>query len=169
MSISSRYATRGGAVRGYFSNLQKEVLPAMDIHFAKSDADIRACFPAMSELRPHLTEEAFVSQVKRQMQNHGYSLVYILGNHQVVAAAGYRVAEYLAWGKAFYLDDLITASSARKKGYGSALMDWLLTEASNLGCTQLHLDSGTHRHDAHRLYMSRKLKISSHHFSKDVE
>lgn len=141
----------------------------MNIQRAQSDADIRACFPAMSELRPHLTEEAFVSQVKRQMQNHGYSLVYILDNNQVMAAAGYRVAEFLAWGKTFYLDDLITASSARQKGYGGALLDWLLNEASILGCTQFHLDSGTHRHDAHRLYMSRKLKISSHHFSKDVE
>lgn len=141
----------------------------MNIQRAQSDADISACFPAMSELRPHLTEEAFVSQVKRQMQNHGYSLVYILDENQVVAAAGYRVAEFLAWGKTFYLDDLITASAARKKGYGGALMDWLLSEATSLDCAQFHLDSGTHRHDAHRLYMSRKLKISSHHFSKDVE
>jgi GNAT superfamily N-acetyltransferase len=141
----------------------------MDIRFAQSDADILACFPAMAELRPHLTEEAFVSQVKRQMQDHGYSLVYIRNGNEVVAAAGYRVAEFLAWGKTFYLDDLITASSARQKGYGGALLDWLLSEANNLGCKQFHLDSGTHRHDAHRLYMSRKLKISSHHFSKEVE
>lgn len=141
----------------------------MDIQFAKSDADIRACFSAMSELRPHLTVESFVAQVTRQMEEHGYRLVYILDNEQVVAAAGYRVAEFLAWGKTFYIDDLITISSARQKGYGGALLDWLLAEAKKLGCEQFHLDSGTHRHDAHRLYMSRKLKISSHHFSKEVE
>jgi GNAT superfamily N-acetyltransferase len=103
------------------------------------------------------------------MEEHGYRLVYILDNEQVVAAAGYRVAEFLAWGKTFYIDDLITISSARQKGYGGALLDWLLAEAKKLGCEQFHLDSGTHRHDAHRLYMSRKLKISSHHFSKEVE
>ena len=140
----------------------------MNIQLAKSDAEIRACFRAFSELRPHLTEEAFISQVKRQMQNHGYALVYILDQDQVVAAAGYRVAEFLAWGKTLYLDDLITVTSARKRGYGGTLMDWLLLEAKNLGCSQFHLDSGTHRHDAHRLYIGRKLQISSHHFSKDV-
>lgn len=141
----------------------------MNIQFAKSDAEIRDCFRAFSELRPHLTEDVFVAQVKRQMQNHAYTMVYILDQNQVVAAAGYRVAEFLAWGKTFYVDDLVTASSARKKGYGSALLDWLLKEAKNLDCKQFHLDSGTHRHDAHRLYMGRKLQISSHHFSKDVE
>lgn len=141
----------------------------MNIQFAKTESAIRACFRAFSELRPHLTEDAFVSQVERQMQNHSYALVYILDQGQVVAAAGYRVAEFLAWGVTFYVDDLITVSSARKNGYGGALLDWLLKEAKNLDCKQFHLDSGTHRHDAHRIYMNRKLHISSHHFSKDVE
>lgn len=141
----------------------------MNIQFAESDSAIRACFRAFLELRPHLTEDVFVSQVQRQTQNNGYTLVYILDQGQVVAAAGYRVAEFLAWGKTFYLDDLITLSSARKSGHGGALMDWLLQEAKNLGCRQFHLDSGTHRHDAHRLYMSRKLQISSFHFSKDLD
>ena len=141
----------------------------MNIQSAKTESAIRACFRAFLELRPHLTEDAFVSQVKRQIQNHSYALVYILDQGQVVAAAGYRVAEFLAWGVTFYVDDLITVSSARKNGYGGALLDWLLKEAKNLDCKQFHLDSGTHRHDAHRIYMSRKLHISSHHFSKDVE
>ena len=141
----------------------------MNIQSAKTESTIRACFRAFLELRPHLTEDAFVSQVERQMQNHSYALVYILDQGQVVAAAGYRVAEFLAWGVTFYVDDLITVSSARKNGYGGALLDWLLKEAKNLDCKQFHLDSGTHRHDAHRIYMNRKLHISSHHFSKDVE
>lgn len=141
----------------------------MKIHYANTVEEIAACFPTLSELRPHLTETDFVSQVLRQQQNHGYTLVYILDQGQVVAAAGYRVAEFLAWGRTFYLDDLITTSSARKSGYGGALMEWLLEQAKSLGCKQFHLDSGTHRHDAHRLYMSHKLQISSHHFSKKIE
>lgn len=141
----------------------------MNIQRAESDHAIRACFGPVSELRPHLTEDAFVSQVKRQMQNHGYTLVYILDQEQVVAAAGYRVAEFLAWGRTFYLDDLITLGSARKNGHGGALMDWLLDEAGRLDCKQFHLDSGAQRHDAHRLYMSRKLQINSFHFSRNID
>lgn len=129
---------------------------------------IRACFPVMKELRPHLSEEEFVEQVSRQMKNHGYTLVYIAHQGQVVAAAGYRVAEYLAWGKALYVDDLATHSSARKHGHGGKLLDWLLEHAQTLGCDQFHLDSGVHRHDAHRLYLGRKLQITSHHFAKTL-
>lgn len=44
-------------------------------------------------------------------------------------------------------------------------MDWLLAEAKRRGCAELHLDSGAHRFSAHRLYHSRRLEISSHHFS----
>ena len=138
----------------------------MNIITASSDADVRACFSAMHELRPHLDEDEFVAQVQRQRLNHGYTLVYITEHDEVMAAAGYRVAEFLAWGKTFYLDDLITRESARKHGYGGKLLDWLLEKADALGCRQFHLDSGVQRHDAHRLYLGRKMQITSHHFAK---
>ncbi|OAJ70221.1 GCN5 family acetyltransferase [Methylobacillus sp. MM3] len=138
----------------------------MNIRTAITESEIRACYPAMRELRPHLSEEVFVSQVQRQMQNHGYVLIYIAAEGEVMAAAGYRVAEFLAWGKACYLDDLVTLESARKHGYGGMLLDWLMNKAEELGCRQFHLDSGVQRHDAHRLYLGRKMQITSHHFAK---
>lgn len=138
----------------------------MDIRPAKTEPEIRACFAAMHELRPHLEENAFVAQVLRQQKNHGYELVFIPGREHAVAAAGYRVAEFLAWGKTFYVDDLITLSSERRQGYAGQLMDWLIARAGELGCTQFHLDSGMQRHDAHRLYLNKKLQITSHHFAK---
>jgi GNAT superfamily N-acetyltransferase len=138
---------------------------AMNIVTAETEAQIRACYPAFSELRPHLSEQAFVAQVQRQIRNHNYRLVCAIHDDRIVAAAGFRVAEFLAWGKTFYLDDLIVPASVRRQGYGGRMLDWLLQEAINLECAQFHLDSGTHRHDAHRLYLSRKLRISSFHLS----
>lgn len=138
----------------------------MDIRPATTEKEIRACFPAMHELRPHLEENTFVAQVQRQQRNHGYELVYIAAEGQVVAVAGYRVAEFLAWGKTFYVDDLVTSSSGRKHGHGGRLLDWLIAKAQALGCQQFHLDSGMQRHDAHRLYLNKKLHITSHHFAK---
>lgn len=132
---------------------------------AAAETDIRACFPAMKQLRPHLDEEGFIAQVRRQSENHGYVLVFVALEDEVVAVAGYRIAEFLAWGRTFYVDDLVTISSARRHGLGSGLLDWLIDQARNSGCRQFHLDSGVQRHDAHRLYLGRKLMISSHHFS----
>ncbi len=137
----------------------------MNIRKASSETEITACFAVFHELRPHLTEAVFVVQVQRQRRDHGYAIAYLQDGGQVVAAAGYRIAEYLAWGRTFYVDDLVTVSSARRKGYGGRLLDWLLQQARESGCDQFHLDSGVQRFDAHRLYMSRKLQISSHHFS----
>ena len=140
----------------------------MDIRPATTDDDIRACFPVMRELRPHLDEAAFLAQAKRQMANHGYALVALHDDGRICAVAGYRVAEFLAWGKALYIDDLVTAAAVRKAGHGGALLDWLEGQAKTLGCAQLHLDSGVQRHDAHRLYLGRKLAITSHHFAKPL-
>lgn len=44
-------------------------------------------------------------------------IVAVIENNQVKAAAGYRITEYLAWGKKFYLDGLITEETVRRKGY----------------------------------------------------
>ncbi|HKQ30202.1 MAG TPA: GNAT family N-acetyltransferase [Burkholderiales bacterium] len=140
----------------------------MDIRVASTEKDIKACFPTFRELRPHLSQKDFVSQVQRQIKNHDYVLVYGRVNDKVVVAAGYRVAEFLAWGKTFYVDDLVTLSAARKQGHGGKMLDWLIKKARTLSCDQFHLDSGVQRHDAHRLYLGRKLKISSYHFAKEV-
>ena len=140
----------------------------MDIHLALTEPEIAACFPAIYELRPYLTETDFVSRVQRQMKNHGYVLVHGVSQNEVVAVAGYRVAEVLAWGRTFYVDDLVCRSAFRGRGYGGKLLDWLLEKARELSCDQFHLDSGVTRHDAHRLYLSRKLQISSHHFSREL-
>lgn len=141
----------------------------MDIRKAASEQEIRACFPVFRELRPHLTEEVFVAQVQRQGRNHSYAIAYLEDGGRIAAVAGYRVAEFLAWGRAFYVDDLVTAAAARRHGYGGRLLDWLMQQARDAGCDQFHLDSGVQRFDAHRLYMSRKLRISSHHFSLSLK
>lgn len=138
----------------------------MEIAVVTDGEAVRACFPAIRELRPQLTVSAFVEQVQRQQLNHGYVLVAGRAADEVVAVAGYRLAEYLAWGRTFYVDDLVTPAAARHQGYGGAMLDWLLARARELGCDQFHLDSGVQRHDAHRLYLGRKLQISSHHFSR---
>ena len=61
---------------------------------------------------------------------------------QTVAVAGFRVGENLAWGRFLYVDDLVTLSAHRSKGYGSKLLTWLKAFAVREGCMQLHLDSG---------------------------
>lgn len=136
-----------------------------DIKIAESIPDLTRCYPVIHELRPHLDLERFLAQVRRQQDSAGYGLAYIEHQSQVVAAAGYRVTEMLAWGKTLYVDDLISTESARGHGFASRLFDWLVDEARRLDCDEFHLDSGVHRHVAHRFYLHKGMDITSHHFA----
>ncbi|QXD23221.1 GNAT family N-acetyltransferase [Opitutia bacterium ISCC 51] len=123
-------------------------------------------FHVMRALRPHLIEDAYIEKVRRQ-QKQGYHLVALIDEENEIAAlAGYRFAEFMAWGKVLYLDDLITDPTKLKRGYAGALMDWLEEEGKRNRCNELHLDTGHQRLDAHRLYHKKGWQISCHHMSK---
>lgn len=138
-----------------------------DIRLATTDEDIAACAPVMRELRPELDPAAFVPRVRR-LQQAGYHLARLAEDGRPVAVAGFRMGENLAWGHFLYVDDLVTAASARSRGYGKALLQWLADFARRHGCSQMHLDSGTHRKDAHRFYLREGMTLASFHFSARV-
>jgi GNAT superfamily N-acetyltransferase len=144
-------------------------MPHFDIHEALTDADIARVYPVMRELRPHITsEDEFLERARRQLKGSGWRLIYVEDNGTPVAAAGFRISEWLAWGKALYVDDLICLQSHRGKGFAEALMLWMEDLARKEGCGEFHLDSGTHRLGAHRFYHRMKLVISSFHFQKKL-
>lgn len=62
---------------------------------------------------------------------------------------GDRRTVILAWGDVLYVDDLSTRERFRR-------------------CEAVYLDSGHHRHDAHRLHLGAGYEIRSHHFVKPL-
>ena len=79
-----------------------------------SAMQIRSCYEVMRQLRPHLdNEDTFVEQIQRQIAN-GYQLICCQEEGKVVAVAGFRFLEFLAWGKVLYIDDLISDSQTRR-------------------------------------------------------
>jgi GNAT superfamily N-acetyltransferase len=139
------------------------------VKLAESDADIARVHAVMRELRPHVeTADDFLARVRRQQAGSGWRLIYVEEAGIPVAAAGFRVSEWLAWGKALYVDDLICLESHRGKGFAEALMAWMEDLAREEGCGEFHLDSGTHRLGAHRFYHRLKLAIASFHFQKKL-
>jgi GNAT superfamily N-acetyltransferase len=135
---------------------------------AQTDAEIARCFPVMRQLRSHFEDEhVFVTQVRRQ-RAEGFRLAFLEDESGVRAVAGYRMLESLYAGRFCYVDDLVTDAPARSTGYGSKLFDWLVAEACAAGCQKLELDSGVQRFAAHRFYLTKRMIISSHHFSLDL-
>jgi GNAT superfamily N-acetyltransferase len=140
---------------------------AIAVTLAETDDEILACFGVMAELRPHLKQESFVAQVRQQM-DAGYMLAYVIEGQQVFVCAGFRVFQTLAWGRILYVDDLVTATRAQRRGYGAAMMQWLVDYARREKCEELHLDSGTWRTGAHRFYFKHDMVIKSFHFSREL-
>ena len=136
----------------------------IEIKKALDEETILGCFTLVKELRPHLSRENFIEQIARQRKN-GYQILFIEADTTIVSFMGYRIQEYLAWGKILYIDDFVTKSDSQHQGYGTKLIDYVIEIAKASSCKQVHLDSGYNRNRAHRLYLSKGFVLSSHHFS----
>ncbi|HUQ59429.1 GNAT family N-acetyltransferase [Lentzea sp.] len=129
--------------------------------------DTALAFDALRELRPHLTSAEELVELVRAQRREGYRLAASFDPAgRVVAVAGFRHITNLYAGPHLYIDDLSTLPPARGQGHASALLRWVDEEARRLGCAGVHLDSGTQRHDAHRLYLGSGYVIPAFHFSK---
>ncbi len=135
----------------------------MNIKLAQTDAEKRACFTVLKELRTHLEEAEFLPQLKR-LETQDYQLAFVQDESRVVAVAGFWLSEAFAYGKYLHVYDLVTSEAARSKDYSKALLDYLKALAREAGCAQLHLDSGVQRFRAHKFYLREGFVISSHHF-----
>jgi GNAT superfamily N-acetyltransferase len=146
-----------------------EITEIRELH----SGETRCAHGAMSALRPvHDKRDEFVQYVDEVLRPGGYRLVgsFGAGNEQALAAAGFRVADSLAWGHHLYVDDLSTVLHARGQGHARAVLVWLMEEGRRLSCAQLHLSSvvGPSRFDAHRFYYNAGLGIYAHHFACDL-
>ena len=138
--------------------------PIVQLLDTSSERELERAFFVFTHLRPHLDLATFVQRVRAQ-RAEGYKIIYCERDGEIVSAAGYRVSSFLAWGKILYIDDLVTHPERKRLGMGGALLDWLIGEAKRLGCDGVHLDTGFARHDAHRLYLNKGFRLTSHHMS----
>lgn len=135
---------------------------------APSDDRLTAdLLPVLQQLRPHLTAEALRSVYG---EGHGQGLRFLGAyvDRTCVGVAGWRIVVNTSAGKKLYIDDLVTASSYRSRGVGSALLAELERRAREQNCALVDLDSGVDRHNAHRFYFREAMSISAFHFTKPL-
>lgn len=146
---------------------------------AETDDQIQSTFAVMHQLRPHIAADDYLQTVRRMERTDGFRLASSVEHDAdeegsppsgiVRAVAGFRTIEMLYCGHILVVDDLVTDEAARSGGHGKRLLDWLRAEARTLGCTQVHLDSGVWRPDAHRFYFREGFHILGFHFVVDVQ
>ena len=105
-----------------------------DVRTAREESEVRRCWKAYKELRPHLRSEEELVERWRVQTREGFQIVYIPDGDTVLAAAGYRILNTLAWGHILYIDDLVAIAARHKTGLGTILLQFLQEEARRLGC-----------------------------------
>lgn len=142
------------------------------------------------QLRPNLQPgtDAYMAKLQRIFQSGGRMSVAVTSSNSntttddaaksttstsesvltVVGVAIWRVHDDTHHDICFYIDDLVTDETTRSLGVGHAMITHLAEEAKRRGATQLTLDSGTHRKQAHKFYFREGFVISSFHFEKDI-
>jgi GNAT superfamily N-acetyltransferase len=139
------------------------------IKIAETDDEIIKCYAVMAELRPHFkTGNEFLLQVKRQMAQSNFQLVYLEKN-DVKAVGGIRIAEWLGGGKYLEIEDLVATENERSKGYGGELFDWIVKYAKGENCNQIKLVSHVKRFAAHKFYLNKGMIIEAHYFSLETQ
>lgn len=133
------------------------------------ETEAARCFPLMHQLRPKLVDERdFCMRWLRQLKT-GYHLAALWLHGKPVALAGYRYTENLIHDFHMYVDDLVTDSGARSKGYGKSIFSHLKEEALANGCEQLVLDASLSNTSGHRFYIREGLLTVGLHFTTSLK
>lgn len=133
-----------------------------------SDQDIAKIYPVLSQLRDHLSLEDFTERYRAGVETSNYRMVGAWVGDDLRAIAGFRFILNLAQGNALYIDDLVTSSEWRSKGYGGELVRYLEGVAIAIGADAIRLDSAVHRLDAHRFYEREGFYFYSKHFVREL-
>jgi GNAT superfamily N-acetyltransferase len=124
--------------------------------------------PVLRELRTSLSAEEFAA-VYAEGFDQGLRFTAAYDGDRCVGVAGWRVMATTVLSRKLYVDDLVTRSSERSRGVGSALIAELSARARDAGCRAIDLDSALHRTDAHRFYIREGLPIVSFHFARGLD
>ena len=111
-----------------------------EVRELRTDEEIAAAFPLVVQLRTHLERETFLATVRAQ-QAAGYRLYGGFESGRLVTAAGVRNAQTLSRGPHLFVDDLVTLDTEQGKGYATAMLRWLASDAKSRGLTRIFLDS----------------------------
>ncbi len=135
-----------------------------EVRVLKSESELKALAPIISQLRPHFDLNELVARIKIQ-RKRGYKLAYVVSGEKVLCVAGFVTGYKLAWGKHIYIDDLVTSEEHHSADAGKILMEWFKTYAKENGYETIHLDASVLGFSSHKFYLESGFHIDSHHFS----
>jgi GNAT superfamily N-acetyltransferase len=141
----------------------------MKIIPANFPKDNEVVFTLLKELRTTLTLENFIETYKHAHQHDDYQIVYIEDDNKIVGLMGYRILYDFVHGKHLYIDDLVTKSDQRSKGYGAKLLSYAEDLALKLNCTGLRLCTGIENEQGKKFYQKNDWQLRAIVYKKKVK
>lgn len=129
--------------------------------------ELPEAFEVLTQLRIGLVYEEFEDLVY-EMRHKEYKMIGVFEGIELVTFAGVFVQTNLYYKRHLFVDDLVTYDSFRSRGYGDAIMDYLINYAKVAMCENIVLSSGIERTDAHRFYEKMGFEKKSFVFVKAV-
>jgi GNAT superfamily N-acetyltransferase len=123
----------------------------IEIQELRSPQEWQEALPVLRELRPNLIEPDYL-RLLESMGQEGYRLFALRDDGIIVSLAGVAVRTNFHYGRHVWVHDLVTASTARSRGHGRRLLDFIENFARRENCKVVALSSGLQRTDAHRFY-----------------
>lgn len=80
----------------------------------------------------------------------------------------YRYINMLYCGRILYIDDFVTDTQCRSRGFGSHLIAHLRTEAAAKDCAEIQLISRAIREQAHPFYYREDFGVECFHFRSKI-
>ncbi|MFI1940722.1 GNAT family N-acetyltransferase [Streptomyces purpureus] len=123
--------------------------------------------PLIRTLRPDLGAAEFTEFA---VESHGQGLVFTAVYDPAGSCVGVATHRVLATsrGRILFVDDLVTAVSARSAGIGGRIIASLRERGRRAGCVRIELDTGTANHGAQRFYHAQRMRIGALHFALDL-
>jgi len=141
-----------------------------DITGGSAPEDIAAllqrCETLHRQLRPHLPAD-YAGWLDKVFAD-GAGLCVLESEGRARSLGLWRAYHTTYAGLRFYVDDLVADEAERGKGWGGKMLAHLESKAREMNCDVFALDSGTHRHLAHRFYFRAGLTIGAFAFAKPL-
>lgn len=129
--------------------------------------ELPSILPFVAQHNPKL-DPAELARRLEVMRTKDYRCVGAFLEGRMVGIAGYWLGCRFYCGEFMDVDNVFVLPEVRSAGIGAAMMDFLETKASDLGCRVVVLDSYSTYARAHKFYFRRDYEILGFHFSKPI-
>jgi GNAT superfamily N-acetyltransferase len=143
-------------------------MAASDVRELSTTPEFRKAFPVLSQLRDHLTEDAFLEQLD-VMREDGYRLFALFEDGDIVAVAGLAVRRNFHSDRHVFVDDLVTDEDRRGEGHGGRLLEYVHELAREESCAHVTLESGLWRERAHEFYEAHGYEKRCYSFRRELD